>query len=285
MNNIEKTNDANPKEYHGVQYLLKLAWQLKYWILLSVAILLVAAFVILKNITPQYERQLALRIEPQQTLCEQDTCAHDVLLSQISLRDETEPIRTQLRSSSLLDSAEIHSQFENQLSLERKTLSASSLSKSSYIIYLKCKTENPKNADAFLMALAESYNQYTIQQQKKRLEAMISNCDNMINLLVQNSVLPLDSLNDVQAFIYSKIKNDDLSTSLIKELENRKVEYYAEYLQISPMLSIVDVPLNSDVPVYPKSKFFYLLAALLGIFIPLFIAEIVYSRKNRNFAD
>lgn len=283
-NEIKSSCNAPENEYHGLRFLLKLTFQMKYWILMSVAILVVASFIILKNITPQYERQIALRVEPQESLCVQDSCAHDVLLSQISLRDETEPIRVLLQSNDIMDSAESIANLQGKVSLERQSLSVSSTSKSAYIIYLKCKTENPENADAFLKALAESYNQYFIRHQKEQLTAKISACDEMLNILSHDTNISLDSLNDNQAFIYSKIQNNLSKEILINELEKEKASYCTKYIHISPVLSVVNSDLNDEAPIFPKAKFFYLLAVVLGFFIPLLVAEIINSRKNRNFA-
>lgn len=169
-----KNIPSNNSESHGLVYLLKLAYRLRYWILGCVAILGLAVFIMLRFIPRQYERTIVLKV---------DMSAYNMLSD--SLMDEqgnkVEFVRDRMESKVLLlqskpvvlqamklmveQNGNTHAETIELYSHNKPNVTAH-YSKYSDVIRLSFKSADTVQADAFLLCLVDSYNDAVAQQEE-----------------------------------------------------------------------------------------------------------------------
>ena len=163
--NIQQV-ETDIKEAIGRGYLLKLIVRMRYWILLCCAVLGLAVFVSLRFVTCLYERTIVLKV---------DMSFYDGLRDSLSdaegnrveyVRDRMEAKVMLLQSQPVAENAlklmveqngNAHAEKVEMYSHNKPNLTAQ-YSKYSDVIRLTFRSDNPQQADAFLLALVESYN-------------------------------------------------------------------------------------------------------------------------------
>lgn len=155
------------KESHGIGYLLRLMFRMRYWILLCCAVFGLAVFVSLRFVTRQYERTIVLKV---------DMSAYDGLTDSLPnaegnkvefVRDRMEAKVMLLQSKPVVQRAlelmveqngNAHAETVELYSHNKPNLT-SQYSKYSDVIRLSFRSANIEQADVFLLCLVESYNE------------------------------------------------------------------------------------------------------------------------------
>jgi len=208
----EIKNEA--KEPHGMAYLLELMVRMRYWILLCCAVLGLAVFVSLRFVQRQYDRTIVLKVDMSAYYGMSDSLPDAEGNMVEFVRDRMEAKVMLLQSQPVVEHAlkllsEEKAVTQELYSHDKPSLTAE-YSKYSDVIRLTTRTPDPQQADAFLLALVDSYN-IAVQQNEVYDHAFIT---------------------------------------------------------------VIDPPHGSDKPVYPHVKLLYLLAAVMGVVLPLTWAEL-----------
>lgn len=171
MEGQQLKNEA--KETRGMAYLLELMVRMRYWILLCCAVFGLAVFVSLRFVPREYERTVVLKV---------DMSAYDGLRDSLPdaegnrvefVRDRMEAKVLLLQSQPVVENALKLMAEENEdadtgkfvlYSHDRSNLTAE-YSKYSDVIRLTLRTTDSQQADAFLLALVESYNEAVEQNE------------------------------------------------------------------------------------------------------------------------
>lgn len=163
-----ETQDAS-----GKGYLLKLIFRMRYWILLCCAVLGLAVFISLRFVTCLYERTIVLKVDMSVYVGSRDSLS-DAEGDRVGyVRDYMEANVLLLQSQPVVDNAlklmvvqNGNAQVETvEMYSHNKSNLTAQYSKYSDVIRLSFRSPEPKQADAFLLALVESYNSAVRQNQ------------------------------------------------------------------------------------------------------------------------
>lgn len=163
--NIQQVKTETQNAY-GRGYLLKLIVRMRYWILLCCAVLGLAVFVSLRFVTCLYERTIVLKV---------DMSLYDGLRDSLpdAEGNRVEYVRDRMESKVMLLQSQPVVDYALKLMAEQggnaqaealalyshnKPNLTAEYSKYSDVIRLSFRSPEPKQADAFLLALVESYN-------------------------------------------------------------------------------------------------------------------------------
>ena len=169
-----KNIPSSNSESHGLGYLLKLAYRLRYWILGSVAILGLAVFIMLRFIPRQYERTIVLKVDMSAYDMMSDSLMDEQGIKLSFVRDRMESKVLLLQSKPVLQQAmkllveqNGNTQPETiELYSHNKPNLTAQYSKYSDVIRLSFKSTDTVQADAFLLCLVDSYNDAVSQQEE-----------------------------------------------------------------------------------------------------------------------
>lgn len=277
--NTTNPNQISNENVHGFKYLLKLAFRLRYWILASVLILVVAVFVSLRFVEKQYVRTCKAVFDHRAFVYVIEN--RDTINGYSSFVANCREMRfEEMKSTTFLQYFADSSSLKLSVDDIRAHLSID-FDKNSNILCLNYKTTNPQRGDSILSDFVNIYNAYSFQNQLIEVRNSLHMIDRAIQILKTNDTSLLVE-NEILAQIAQTCRDGQTSQMMRNALLQQKVDVCMFLKGMPPALTVIEAPSCSDVPVSPHSKFLYLLAVCLGIFLPLIVVEFVDYMKSER---
>lgn len=278
--NTTNPNQITNENVHGFKYLLKLAFRLRYWILASVLVLGAVVFVSLRFVEKQYMCTTKVAFEPKAfiyVMKNRDT----INFYKSNVASDCREMRfEEMKSTTFLQYFADSSSLKLSVDDIRAHLSID-FDKNSNILCLNYKTTNPQRGDSILSDFVNIYNAYSFQNQLIEVRNSLHMIDRAIQILKTNDTSLLVE-NEILAQIAQTCRDGQTSQMMRNALLQHKVDVCMFLEGMPPALTVIEAPSCSDVPVSPHSKFLYLLAVCLGIFLPLIVAEFVDYMKSER---